>query len=82
MYDASWTEMEERDPLNENGALRLSRREIIDLLEQNTRRRLGLSAKDFLRLYREGQLDNPGSVADLVVLADLLREDDPLFEAA
>jgi hypothetical protein len=32
-----------------------------------------------LRAYRAGRLDDPGRVADLLVLADLLPDDDPLF---
>lgn len=63
-------------------ALRLSRDEIADLIERQAQRRRGLSARQLLGAYRQGRLENPGDVADLLVLADLLPQDDPLFAAA
>jgi hypothetical protein len=63
-------------------ALELTREQILDLLERGAQVRLHLSARGFLRAYREGHLEDPGAVGDLVVLADLLSEDDPLFKAA
>jgi hypothetical protein len=63
-------------------ALELSREQIVELLEKGTRRRLGMSAQDFLRLYREGRIPDAGAVGDLIVLADLLGEEDPLIKAA
>jgi hypothetical protein len=41
-----------------------------------------MSAHDLLQLYRAGRLEDPCDVIDLLALADLLREDDPLFAAA
>lgn len=63
-------------------ALELNREEIVALLEQQAHQRLGRSAGEMLADYREGRLENPGDVADLLVLADLLPDSDPLFAAA
>jgi len=46
------------------------------------RSRRGVSARDLLQQYRAGSLEDPCEVIDLLALADLLREDDPLFAAA
>jgi len=62
--------------------LRLTRDEIIAQLEDGVQRRLHMSATDFVRAYREGRLADPGRVADLLMLAQLLDERDPLFVAA
>lgn len=63
-------------------AQQLDREQIVELLERQARQRVGRSAHDVLRDYRAGRLENPGEVADLLVLADLLPEDDPLFAVA
>ncbi len=60
--------------------LELTREEILKRLEDGARRRLGMSAGDMLRAYRAGALADPGRVADLLGLADLLRDDDPIFD--
>ncbi len=60
----------------------MTRDEIIAELDRESQRRLSMPAKNLFRLYREGELDDPGSVADLLILADLLPEDDALFAAA
>ena len=57
----------------------LTREEIIDSLEKDAQRRLKMSAEKLVRLYRHGKLDDPGRVADLLALSDLLPDDDPLF---
>src|SRR4051812_6877666 len=56
----------------------LGRDEIVAILESESAKRLGVSAKAMLRDFTEGHLDSPGDVADLLVFADLLSEDDPL----
>ncbi len=64
----------------DNGAvLELSREDILRRIEKAAQRRLKMSAAELLRAYRAGRLEDPGRVADLLVLADLLREDDPIF---
>jgi hypothetical protein len=57
----------------------LTRSEIVEELERECQRRLQISAAELFRLYREGHLSEPGAVADLLILADLLPEDDELF---
>jgi hypothetical protein len=59
--------------------LELSRGEIIGMIETEARRRRGLTASQLVRAYAEGMLEAPGEVADLLALADLLPEGDPLF---
>ena len=59
----------------------LTRSEIVEELERECQRRLQISAAELFRLYREGRLPEPGAVADLLILADLLPEDDELFAA-
>ncbi len=62
-----------------DAVLELSRDEIIKRIERGAQRRLHTSAKDLVRRYRTGKLQDPGSVADLLALANLLPDDDPLF---
>lgn len=59
--------------------LQLTRRQIYERLEEGARRRCGMSAAELIRVYKEGRLENPGAVADLLSLAHLLTDDDPLF---
>ena len=60
----------------------LTRDEILERLEAGARRRRSLSAREMLQRYRAGKLDEPCDVADLLALADLLPENDPVFVAA
>ena len=62
--------------------LELTRDEILAQIEDGARHRLGLSARELVRAYRAGCLEDPGSVADLLALAHLLRDDDPVFTDA
>jgi hypothetical protein len=41
-----------------------------------------MSAAALVEAYRNGTLEEPGELADLLALAFLLPEDDPLFVAA
>jgi len=59
----------------------LTREEIVDLIDKHARTRRGISGEDLLRSWRDGNLDAPGEVADLLALAELLPEDDPLLAA-
>jgi hypothetical protein len=63
-------------------AIELSRGEIVALIDRESLRRLGLSGAELLRQYRLGTLDDAGRVADLLMLADLLPQDDEVFAAA
>jgi hypothetical protein len=48
-------------------------------LEAGARERLGCEAAEMIARWRAGELTDAGEVADLLVLADLLGENDPLF---
>jgi hypothetical protein len=52
----------------------LSREEILALIDEGARHRLGISGEKLLELYRRGQLRDLGEVADLLVLATLLED--------
>lgn len=67
--------------IEQDGTIELSREELIDQLDREAMRRRGVSARELLLAYKAGRLDDPGEVADLLALADLLPEDDPLFAA-
>lgn len=62
--------------------LKLSRAEIVNQLETGAQRRLHISAEELVGAYRDGCLPDAGRVADLLMLAHLLDEHDPLFVAA
>ena len=62
--------------------LELTREEIILRIEAEARRRRGLSAGGLLRAFKQGRLKDYGEVMDLLCLADLLAEDDPIFNGA
>jgi hypothetical protein len=72
----------ERVYMERNGLLELTREEIIQRIEKGAQRRLHMSAGDMLRNYRAGRLEDPGAVADLIALANLLPDNDPLFANA
>ena len=57
----------------------LTRDQIIERIERGARRRMRLSAKELIHAYRHGQLQDSGKVVDLLSLANLLDEEDPLF---
>jgi hypothetical protein len=66
--------------MTDNGAvIELTRDELVDMLEAEAKRRCGLTAKALLDQYRAGDLDQPGDVADLIALFNLLPEHDPLL---
>ncbi len=62
--------------------LELTRIEIVCRIEAGAQRRLKMTADEFVRAYKGGQIKEPGQVADLLALAHLLPDDDPLFVAA
>ena len=41
-----------------------------------------MSAMELIQAYRDGNLEEPGEVADLLALAYLLPDGDPLFAPA
>jgi|GEM_PF-1471720 len=68
--------------IEKNSLIDLSREELIKQLDEESMRRRSMSACDLMLAYRAGRLENPGEVADLLALAGLLPEDDPLFATA
>ncbi len=62
--------------------LKFTREEILAILDRGTKTRLDMPAQSFIHLLRAGRIEDLGAVADLVVLVDLLRDDDPVFNAA
>ncbi len=66
----------------ERTTVELTRDDIIQRLEAGARRRRGLSAYQLITSFRSGELEEPCDVADLLALADLLPDTDPLFAAA
>jgi hypothetical protein len=52
----------------------LSRQEILALIDDGARQRLGISGEKLLEFYRRGELRDLGEVADLLVLATLLED--------
>lgn len=62
--------------------IELSRAKIVELLDREAKRRLGVSGEELIRRYNSGKLTDCGLVSDLLALASLLKKDDPLFVAA
>jgi hypothetical protein len=56
--------------------LELTREEIIAEMERVAQRRRHTPALDLVRQFRTGTLDEPGEVADLLMLGDLLDPED------
>lgn len=48
---------------------------VLKEIDAVARERRGMSAEEFLVAYHDGSLDDPGEMADLIVLADLLPEE-------
>jgi hypothetical protein len=67
---------------DDRAVIELTRDELVKLLDEEARQRGGMSARDMLRAYRSGQLDQTGEVADLLILGNLLPETDPLLPDA
>lgn len=66
---------------NSNGKtepLELTRDQIAGRLEQEALERLGISARELIERYRAGKLEDPSAVRDLLILASLLPDGDPL----
>jgi hypothetical protein len=57
----------------------LSRDEIIDLMDGLAKERRHMSGAELVHLYRNGRLEAPGEVMDILCLADLLADNDPFF---
>jgi hypothetical protein len=65
--------------LTRTPVLELTRDQIVTRIERGAKQRLKLGVRDFIDRYRAGVLEDPAAVADLVALAALLDDSDPLF---
>lgn len=66
-----------------SNVVELTREQIVHALDEESERRLGIRADELVRRYKSGNLKGDcGKFADLLALASLLNEDDPLFVAA
>jgi len=64
----------------EQEVLELSRDQILTRIERGAKMRgLLYSAPELISRYREGRLDDPSAVGDLIAMTSLLPDDDPLF---
>jgi hypothetical protein len=59
--------------------LELTRDEIVAEMERVAQARQGVSAAELVAAYRDGTLQDPGAIGDVLVLAGLLDPDDPYF---
>lgn len=57
----------------------LTEEEIIERIKSGARKRLQMSAEKMVCAYREGRLEEPGRVIDLLSLAGMLDTDHPLY---
>jgi hypothetical protein len=64
-----------------DSAVEYTREELVEEIDQGSRRAIGLSASELARTYRDGKLEEPTGVADLIALLNLLPEDDALFKS-
>jgi len=66
--------------IERSSVLELTRDQIVTRIERGAKQRgFPYSAEDLIHAYHEGRLDDPSAVADLVGLAALLPDNDPLF---
>jgi hypothetical protein len=62
--------------------LELSRDEVVQQMDAAARRSLGMSGMAALQEFAHGRLEDPGEIAEILVLADLLADDDPVHQTA
>lgn len=63
--------------------IELTREQIVQAIGEESERRLGIRGEELVRRYKSGDLKGDCSkFADVLALASLLNEDDPLFVAA
>jgi hypothetical protein len=61
-------------------AIKMPRSQVRNHIDREAHKRLGISGREMLQQYRRGTLHEVGRVADLIVWADALADDDPMFE--
>lgn len=57
----------------------LSRDEVVHFIELKARAARNMSGSQLLHAFRSGRLENAGEVAEALIMADLLPDDDPLL---
>jgi hypothetical protein len=57
-----------------NSETRITEAEILRMIDKAARARLGISGEQMLSQYSRGELADPSAVADLIALADLLKQ--------
>lgn len=62
--------------------LELTRERVIERIEREAQRRLGLSAREFLLKYQGGRPEDGGEFADLLTIRQLPEPTDPLLATA
>ena len=62
----------------ESTDVELTQDEIIALIEKGARERRGVTARELVEAYREGRLEEPGRVLDLLTFAAMLDKEHPL----
>jgi len=65
--------------MNRSVDIELTQEEIVERIESESRKRLQMSAEQMVSAFREGRLEEPGSVIDLLSLAGMLDTDHPLY---
>lgn len=65
--------------MNRQFDIELTQEEIVERIESESRKRLQMSAEQMVSTFREGRLEEPGSVIDLLSLAGMLDTDHPLY---
>jgi hypothetical protein len=58
----------------------MTRDEIVALIEEKAHR-LGVDAREIVKAFRRGELEEWGDYAHIIALAELLDDDDPLFRS-
>ncbi|MBP7862248.1 hypothetical protein KA183_11240 [bacterium] len=56
-------------------AIELTPEQIIDTVSESVKARLNLSFEEFIEKYQQGTLEDPSSVADLIMLLDLVKHE-------
>lgn len=61
-------------------AVEYTRDELVAEIDATAREVIGMSAAELAHAYRNGTLEAPSRVADIIALINLLPENDTLFE--
>lgn len=59
--------------------IEVTQEEIVERIDSGSRKRLQMSAEEMVSAFREGRLEEPFSVIDLLSLAGMLDTDHPLY---